>query len=145
MPAHSDHINDLAARLKALSSEQLLALLDEVEGLAERAKKISEERVHAEAERDAHALTCGCGLPVTRYRCLQAAEYSVRLGIAREGHGQPLRGGYICDLDTVDAFETIPANDPAYRVVWFKCDERNCDQWVAVPDGQSTHIAGCEY
>lgn len=125
-------LNTLAAQLTSLSNDDAATLLDAINGLTERAQKAREERTRAEAERDANALTCGCGEPVAFYRWLDCIQQDVRLGTHRTNANAPLHGGYIVDSDSWDSGNSIPSENPVFRTTWFKCGKRECEQWVEV-------------
>lgn len=136
-------LTSLAAQLTSLSNDDAATLLDAINGLTERAQKAREERARAEAERDAHALTCGCGKPVAQYRWLECVEQDVRLGVHRRNDNAPLHGGYIVNTDTWDGSQNIPSESPVFKTTWFKCDDRDCKQWVEVAHDKSP-IVGWE-
>ena len=136
-------LTSLAAQLTSLSNDDAATLLDAISGLTERAQKAREERARAEAERDAHALTCGCGKPVAQYRWLECVQHDVRLGVHRRNDNAPLHGGYIANGDTWDGSESIPSENPIFKTTWFKCDDRDCKQWVEVAHDKSP-IVGWE-
>ena len=136
-------LTSLAAQLTSLSNDDAATLLDAISGLTERAQKAREERARAEAERDAHALTCGCGKPVAQFRWLESVTQDVRLGTHRRHTDTPLRGGYVADSDTWDSGESIPSETPIFKTTWFKCDDRDCKQWVEVAHDKSP-IVGWE-
>lgn len=135
-------LNTLATQLTSLSNDDAATLLDAINGLTERAQKAREERTRAEAERDAHALTCGCGKPVAHYRWLECVQQGVRLGTHRRNPSAPLRGGYIGDGGSWDGGH-IPSENPVFKTTWFTCDDRDCDQWVEVAHDKSP-IVGWE-
>jgi hypothetical protein len=136
-------LTSLAAQLTSLSNDDAATLLDAISGLTERAQKAREERARAEAERDAHALTCGCGEPVTQYRWLECVQHDVRLGVHRRNDNEPLRGGYIADGDTWDGSQNIPSDNPVFKTTWFKCGNNTCKAWVEVAHDKSP-IVGWE-
>jgi len=136
-------LTSLAAQLTALSSDDAATLLDAIHGLTERAQKAREERTRAEAERDALALTCGCGKPVARFRFLECVEETVILGTTtRRVNGEyVLKGGYVAQGDTWDGGQKMPSPNPVFTTVWFSC---GCGQWTEIEGGRDTHIAGWE-
>jgi hypothetical protein len=135
-------LTSLAAQLTALSSDDAATLLDAIHGLTERAQKAREERTRAEAERDALALTCGCGKPVARFRFLECVEEVVTLGTIWSFRGSVLKGGYVAHGDTWDGGQKMPSPNPVFTTVWFSCG--HCDQWTEIEGGRDTHIAGWE-
>ena len=136
-------LKNLAEQIACLSGDDAATLLDAIASAQTRATAAREERVQAEAQRDARALTCGCGRPVATYRWLTVVEQCVSLGVHRRGGNEPLCGGYVADSDTYDEGERVPSQNPVFRTTWFKCLDHECEQWVEVP-GENDIVIGCK-
>lgn len=137
-------LTSLAAQLTSLSNDDAATLLDAINGLTERAQKAREERARAEAERDAAALTCKCGEPVSLYRWMECVEQDVRLGVHRKRDVDAPHGGYIVNSDTWDGSQDIPSEHPVFKTTWFKCGNNACAGWVERPGHLPSPIVGWE-
>jgi hypothetical protein len=127
------NITELAERIRRLTGEEAIALVDSLARLDAKAAEAAAERKRALAQMDERFLKCKCGCPVRTARRLVWEESGVQLKAARS-NGQ-LIGGYFIDQEpyfmpdgTRVGHEDI--DGMVSGLVMYSCGLADCDAWT---------------